>query len=544
MKKIILSLILCIYAGNGLFAQTATDQGGEKLYRGNIALIVREDTYMNGNKQPTKADFSTATYAWVSKLVLEEGFRIVNRDEKAMADVKRLIEENKLEDYLDGFSVQAKGQGADYLLLVDMSTLIENNTSLTLDYSYRLVSVENNIGEHAKTRYEFTLKGEEQLRNDIQQSIADNTYFLSDFLRRFFPVQFGITSAKGRELKLAALQPVGAIYKHNKLWVYSYKNETANYQGNPQEFNVLKLLATAGADDLQMEDGYLIAKVNNTVLSIDNTYACLTEKNTLALTQRAFTTVVGLPYDDATSDGYQKKMVNQAVYCALGRLPQMSLIESDMLPFLKQERELQKTEDFMDGYTVEQLKAVGAQYLIHLSNYASDKEIVSFTLSFLDVASNTIAKTFDCKSHISNLDDAVEYYLKYVFTFPCAVGKIDSKEVELYSMLPIGAEIGDSFTLTFIKTITSPIGGTSYQRAELLSVKYAEYQGMKHRFTVDKVLSKDDMKNVSNLIKTTNFFLLTDDAEPDMMKDNSTLEQGKSGEQSFLKRLSQGVSIQ
>lgn len=552
MKKLLLLLSLCGYLLTAA-AQTATDSNGDKIYRGNIAVFVREDKYVFDSKSPqqkitktpTKNNVETATYAWITQNLQNEGFRIVNRDDILTKDVIMMLNEQKSEDYLNGLSNQAKNQGADWLLLVDMTTLVEENKYITFDHSYRLISVENNIGYHAQTEQKFIWRGTEAFRQEMAQSITENRAFFINFVRRFFPVQFGITEVKGSHVKLAAYQPVGALTKDDKVYIYHYGNEKALYQGQEEEFNVLKLLAIG--DNFRLDGGYLVAKTDNAIKSAENTFACLTEKNTLALEQRFFTSLIELPYDTQTREGYLKKRVNQAVYCAIGQLPQLGLIESSMLPKLKDERELQKGEAFMDGHTVEQFKAVGASFLITISNFKTDvknPDIVSFTLSFLDVASNVIIKTFDVRCHISNLDKAAKYYLSYVFTFPCAVSKIDNKTVELYSKAPIGANVGDSFILTFIKTTATPNGAPVSQRVELATLKYAEYQGMKHKFIIDKIQSKTDMKHISEYLNTTNFFLLTNSPEPELIKvasDEFGKQKKKSG---FMSRLANAVTVQ
>lgn len=551
MKKLLLLLSFC---GN-LFtaaAQTVTDTNGDKIYRGNIAVFVREDKHVFDSKSPqqkvtetpTKNNAETVTYAWITKNLQDEGFRIVNRDDSLSKDVMMILNEQKSEDYLNGLSNQAKNQGADWLLLVDMTTLVEENKYITLDYSYRLISVENNIGHHAQTEYKFTWKGEDAFRQEMAKSIIENKAFFINFVRRFFPVQFGITEAAGSHVKLVAYQPVGALTKDDKVYIYRYGNEKALYQGQDEEFNVLNLLAIG--EDFRLDGGYLVVKTDNVIKNVENTFACLTEKNTLALEQRFFTSLIELPYDIQTREGYLKKRINQAVYCAIGQLPQLGLIESSLLPKLKDERELQKGEAFIDGHTVEQFKAVGASFLITISNFKVDVEnpdIVSFTLNFLDVASNVIIKTFDVRCHISNLDKAAKYYLSYVFTFPCVVSKIDNKTVELYSKAPIGANIGDSFILTFIKTTATPNGTPVSQRVELATLRYAEYHGMKHKFVIDEIRSKTDMKHISEYLNTTNFFLLTNSPEPELIKADSDV-QGKQKKGGFMSRLANTVTVQ
>lgn len=123
------SLVICLLL-NLLYLQAIaqqTDANGNKIHRANIALIVKEDSFKNGAYQSsnTKTNLNSVTYLWVSKILLEEGFQIVNRTGNVGA-IKQLIEENKLDEYIDGWSSAAKNIGANWLLLVDLTTSIEN----------------------------------------------------------------------------------------------------------------------------------------------------------------------------------------------------------------------------------------------------------------------------------------------------------------------------------------------------------------------------------------------------------------------------------
>jgi hypothetical protein len=249
----------------------------------------------------------------------------------------------------------------------------------------------------------------------------------------------------------------------------------------------------------------------------------LAEKNLIASHHRYPTTVIGIPYNLNEKDGYVKKMVNQAIYCGLGKVPHFMMIESDMLSFLKKEKEIQKTEDFLNGYAIEQMKSIGAKYLIHISNFTNDNDIVSFTLSVIDVAKNTVPKTLECKSHISNLDELAYAKLKSVLMDMIVIEKVSGKKIEVFSPVPIDVKVGDnSFILTVVRPLVSSTGETIFQRVDIARMKYVEYHGMKHVLEIDKVLDKKEFKNINEYIdKQYNFYLKSDDILPDMMKNNS-----------------------
>ena len=103
MKKLLLLLSLCGYLLTAA-AQTATDSNGDKIYRGNIAVFVREDKYVFDSKSPqqkftktpTKNNVETVTYAWITQILQNEGFRIVNRDDSLTKDVIMMLNDQKI----------------------------------------------------------------------------------------------------------------------------------------------------------------------------------------------------------------------------------------------------------------------------------------------------------------------------------------------------------------------------------------------------------------------------------------------------------------
>ena len=86
--------------------------------------------------------------------------------------------------------------------------------------------------------------------------------------------------------------------------------------------------------------------------------------------------------------------ITDALTSAFVKTQRFILVDRNKMDALKQEKQLQKTEDFMDGKTIEQSKSMGAQYLISsaLNSYQNDGHVCKFNLnlSVIDVASGQI----------------------------------------------------------------------------------------------------------------------------------------------------------
>ena len=156
----------------GVHAQTAVNQDGSIKFRGNVAIFVDSKCYTFSNGQAVKSiDNGTSTLLKTSlrAIAMEKfqnlSFGIVNRDDEAAKQVEALIEENKLEDYLDGISVRAKNQGADYLYLVRAVVYGENDAAAQIEISTRLMNVQNNLGYHSFYR------SDEERSNKVSQCL-------------------------------------------------------------------------------------------------------------------------------------------------------------------------------------------------------------------------------------------------------------------------------------------------------------------------------------------------------------------------------------
>lgn len=135
-------------------SQTATNSDGSLKYRGNVAIVTTYHafTFKNGvfKQQINEEDetkMKSAYTAMAMQVLGNSCFGIVNRDNEAYNNVMKHLEEQKLEDYMDGFAVKAKGQGADCLCLID-NTLYTENDFAQIITSIRFINIQSNLGSH------------------------------------------------------------------------------------------------------------------------------------------------------------------------------------------------------------------------------------------------------------------------------------------------------------------------------------------------------------------------------------------------------------
>lgn len=502
MKKFLVIIISAIFITLGIHAQTSVNKDGSIKFRGNVAIFVdsKSYTFQNGKAVKSVNPETTAklksTLRTIAMLQFQKiAFGIVNRDDEANRQVEELIEENKLEDYLDGVSAKAKNEGADYLYLVEAVIYGENDAAAQIEISTRLMNVENNMGYHSFFRSNaVALNNEESDKKEVSKIVKQFSSSLENTLMNIFPEQYFIQKANGKELTLGAYQPNGRILPSDKFYAFNFQK--ANMQIGASAVPIQVLENVAICQNATLKNGQLTVSANK---QISNTSNIVLFRN---VAQPAFQgvnqmtmTFFGLNNNKDTFDGMIKGRINNAMFDAITRHPGLQLIEHDHLASLKKERELQKSEDFIDGHVVEQMKAIGAMYLLKLEDYQRSNAKVSLKLSLISVEQNKILRTVDVNSSIDNIENEMYKQLCERIAYPCVVKKIGKDKLELASVLSLTD--GDDCILELTKAIKNPMTGeVSYNRNDVCTLKFENYMGNKSIMTIDKMFSKGDLSDI------------------------------------------------
>ena len=513
--KILLLFFVFVFASNA-YSQKVVNEDGTIKYRGNVAIMVNGKyfTYEKGvfaQKVNDSDNEATMLAASLNALAIQKfqnmAFGIVNRDNDAFDKVKTLLEDNKLEDYIGGLSIQAKNQGADYLYVMDFAIYTENDRAAQFFLSSRLLNVENNLGYHYSYKSKpIALNNEESMSEEISKMVKYFSENLNASLLKIFPEQYFIVSAKGKELNLGAYQPNGLIISEDKFYGFNYTKDNITINNKNIPIQILDYLATA--KNPQVKDGKFVVSSNK---ALQPSESIIFSRNNPELSFTGTMTVAyfGLDNDVKTKQGFIKNRINNAVYAAITKQPGLQIVEQDHLPELKKERELQKSEDFLDGHVVEQMKAIGAAYLIHLENFKYDDTKVSFLMSFISVAENRILKSVEVVSSIDNIENEMYKQICEGLSVPCVVKTIDKEKMEVLSSwcLPEGTNC----ILEYIKPVTNPVtNDVSYQNFDLCKFYVTEYHANKSIVEIKKVINKKDFTDLDERSRKGQMFFRID----------------------------------
>lgn len=488
------AMIMCTFS----FAQNATNADGTIKSRGNVAIMVTSHsfTFQDGifKKQiddETIITLKSAINAMAMQKFGNSGFGIVNRDNEAYENVKKVMEEQKLEDYINGFSVQAKGEGADCLFLTDITTFSENNFSQTF-ISCRLINIANNIGLHYSMKTEpINMSNEIKMATEIRQMVNEFGEFLNKHILDAYPEQYAIVKSEGKKIYLAAYQPNGRILESDKFYAFQYTQEALKIGQQSQPVTVLKPLAVA--TEATAASGYCLVKSDKALQPSNDIVLFRNQQNPKVSAGPMTWTYFALQYKPNTYEGFIMNRVNNAVYDALTRHPGSVIVEQEHLLELKKERELQKTEDFIDGHVVEQMKAIGAQFMIHLENFSINGSQISFKLNAISVEQNKILRTIDVVTSIDNIEDEMYKQICERMAYPCNILSMDKNSINLISGWSLNP--GDEFIIQVNKEMKNPITGEiSYNRVEVCKCNVIEYNGNKFTAAINEVISEEDFK--------------------------------------------------
>lgn len=541
-----LSLTLCL----GANAQMV-DENGEKTYVANVAIVVNETMYnIDGGKMREvdiqgRETLKSALTLWLSQHFAQNGFMIVNNDQSVNAKINAIIEENKLEEYIDGLAVQAKNVGAQFLVLLDYTMYMEDNKNVSTDYSFRFIDVNSNIAAHRYVSHQAVCNDVSQLNNAAATALNKFRTEFNDFFNTQFLGQFVVSEVKGKKTKMLATRPI-PLQKDELVHYYKWYYEPSCFQGQDLQFCVLDYLspsAPLGKAKIDTQTGAVKLNAEEAIKANPQEMLAVVGAKWFSVGTshlNNFFTVVELPYNEQSPEGYARKSVNQAVYNALTNTPNHNMIiESSLLPELKAERERQKDEAFMYAENNARKKylemfqtgAFGAQYLIDIDNFKVDEEDwkkVSFTLNCHFVDKNAQHKSVDVSCHLSNIKEVMQYHINQYLNTPVSIASYDKKTLSVYSPMYIKANVGDVFELYNHMKITNPMTGeVSYQRTVVAEYEYLEWKGQKHVLELKKVLNKDLFKQMDTLKEgdkeaRANFLLFKKMDEPKKVdKDNS-----------------------
>lgn len=518
MRKVFIVLVLTLIVTK-VFSQTVTNADGTIKVRANVAIMVEGRTFAFNNGKPEKVannghvlTLKNALYALCIEKFQNYSFGVVNRDNAAFNQVKELIEENKLEDYLNGFSVQAKGQGADYIYLVDITRYIEDNAVDQLEIATRFINIATNFGYHHVYRSDAVrLNDEDNMRKVSEKMAHELSTTLENQILALFPEQYYVAKADGKKWSLGAYQPNGKILETDKFYAFKFRKENIQLGNNTFPIQVMDRIALG--EEPSVNGGYLQIKVNKPLNDFSDVvlFRNLSEPVFMGSNQIPIT-FWGLNYDLNSYEGLCKRRINNAVYSAITRHVGLQLIEHEHLAEVKKERDLQKGEEFIDGHVVEQMKSFGAQYLLKLEGFSREGLRVSFKMSLISVAENRAIRSLNITSSIDNVENEMYKQICERFTYPCTIKVIDKNTVKMSSTITL--QSGMRCILELNKAIKNPMTGEiSYSKSDLCKVELKEYHANQSDMSIVEVFDKENMKDLEKWAASGNVFFYIDSSK-------------------------------
>ena len=304
----------------------------------------------------------------------------------------------------------------------------------------------------------------------------------------------------------------------DKWYAFKYTQEKLEIRNQSIPVTVLKKEGEAKFD--KADGGYCLVKADK-VLPVSQDIV-LFRNQSEPIVSSGSTPIIffALSYNSNTHEGYIKNRVNNAVYDAITRHPGMILIEQEHLLELKKERELQKTEEFIDGHVVEQMKAIGAQYMLHLDNFVINGSKVSFQLNMVSVAENRIVRTVDVSSSVDNIENEMYKQICERLTYPCNVAVVGKKELSVLSGWSL--KTGDEIVISANKRIENPITKeASYNKVPLCGCTVIEYMGNKFKVKVDEIINDEDYKLIEKYSTESSLSVMMDGS--DIKSDDSEM---------------------
>lgn len=539
MRRLLIFLMLGLVFGSAFSANKikytipTTGADGKKIYKGNVAVIVRNKVYSFRNfKQESYSeiteDINGSTNALYTKLLIDNGFNVVNRDAKVNKTVCDFLKQCKSEDYIKGFTTQAKNIGADFILLIDNIIKTEDGPFCSNSYDYRMISVASNYGNHYHTEYFVYYDNQANFEKTIHQQRLEQQDAFASFLQTISPSIF-VAKGEGRNVSLTPATTVGSIYENKNVYVYDI-SEAKNtiLMNEPFEYRTWTELGKIKTNSIQIKNGSIMGKSDKEVKSTENTFAFLDNSQPrincglkqLNVGTQILVTYKPLEVDNSSYESFVKQDINNKLASSLSSFKNVALIEYELSDEISKERKLQKTEDFLKGYTVEQMKAFGAEYFVYVKNLKIDKDNqreVSFTMDIIDLTTNSIIKSNTVDCNVSQIEPSIRYYLSHSFTHPCTIVSHNEKEISIVTDAAVGSQPKDEIVLDIRESSKDLNGKTLIQKKIIAKCLYKEWKGNEHVLQIDKILYKEGFDKAISDPKCTIWFMMPD-KEPDFKK--------------------------
>jgi len=340
------------------------------------------------------------------------------------------------------------------------------------------------------------LNNENKIRNEVSQIVRDFTSSLEKTLMDNFPEQYFIQKADGKDLILGAYQPNGRIHSSDKFYAFRFQKSNVQLRGVSVPIQVLDNIAVC--KNPISKNGQLIVRADKQITNTSDVVLFReVAQPVFNGTNQMTMTFFGLDNNYETFDGMIKGRINNAMFYAITRHKGLQLIEHDHLASLKKERELQKSEDFIDGHVVNQLKSIGAMYLLKLEDYKRDGSQVSMKISLISVEQNMILRTVDVVSSIDNIENEMYKQLCERIAYPCLVKNVGKDKIELTTTISLTDE--DDCILKVIKAVQNPTTGEiTHNNIEVCSLEFETYKGNQCVMSIKKIFSQEDMAHIEN----------------------------------------------
>ena len=472
-----------------------------KLYsKVNVSVLTQvysSDYRYNQNETPNGIEVANSTKTMYDKLGLSlfvfhsdylklRGYNIVNRTNQDIVAGERSFQ--KSESFIDGISQKSKSIGADQIFFLEGLVGAEK-----LELHYRFIDVTS-----SKVLLFFSL---EINLNDLSSEIKNLPNKLNQKLDLYFPEQYTFVSNQGDVLKF--LNP----------------NEVALKQGD--EISVyIKSVITEGKDNftkLEFLGSSIISSVSGNFFELklkknfnpneDKIIACKSNPSILYNTPSYYVSIIELPVSAKKFNYKLKNYINTNVTEALYSIPSVKLIEKALMSEIIKEKETQKGSDYIDGYTVNQYKNIGAKYLIYIEfiSGTDNVEFVNFTLKVLDIEKNEITDQIPIYCKKSEIFNTVVSNMINVFPQNIKFNHLESSEIEIYSK----SIITNNSSLEYIVESTNNIDvqGKNYvERKTIGQLKLIELNG---NFMRMKIIDgkKEILQCLSNPDKNKNLLL-------------------------------------
>jgi hypothetical protein len=489
------------------FLSTNSLQIHAQVNRETVSLIINPVIKINSKLPKAIVSFASqeaASYKmFANYLENNKNFKVVSREqtELSIKEVEKIyLKMGKSSkdwiEYVNKMKESSIGIGANYLVIIDELTIIDETFYKTY-YTFTMVQVQTN------KLYKFTIEPEtqlnmtstkEELESAAKKEAVEVLIGLGKAIDWYWPILWN-----PKEIKKSSITANPAvntnINKGDIVHWYSWSEKRLGEKNDDlfyriEDLGESEILGVSG-DKTSVE---MKIKINDSKYNPSNLIGQTSTNVYLSNTRTLQLSYVELDEIKENSE-FIRFDINSKIYESINSNNTFLLFQSQNKDLVYKEKNIQKSEEYLNGNSIDQYKSNKGQYVLFAADLGSNFNEYNITLRVVDGSTGIVEKEKTIISKPSNFSKEVSNFLKEIFMTECRIASVSKNEVQIFSTINLNISSEDVISILDWKEMN--LGGKTVKvREPIAQLEFEKKEGQLYTLKLKKVIN-DSFNNFS-----------------------------------------------